>query len=258
MLVKAAINGGRSKAEHAAVPITPEEQASAVIECLRVGANAIHLHVRSPAFNLLQTHGEGISGEKESLYTEDVALTILAVRAAAPKATVGVSTGAWILPDADARWRAVSAWEVLPEFASVNFSETGSVELAKMLLSRGVEVEAGLCDAEAAEVFLNSGLAANCIRVLLEPQEQEMKEALEKVAAMEKVLNSAALQLPPFLLHGTEATVWPMMDEALARGYDIRIGLEDTLVMPDGKVARDNVELVTEAVRRGQAASERQ
>jgi uncharacterized protein (DUF849 family) len=94
--------------------------------------------------------------------------------------------------------------------------------------------------------------------VLLEPQEQEMKEALEKVAVMEKVLNSAALQLPPFLLHGTEATVWPMMDEALARGYDIRIGLEDTLVMPDGKVARDNVELVTEAVRRGQAASERQ
>ena len=51
-------------------------------------------------------------------------------------------------------------------------------------------------------------------------------------------------------LHGTEATVWPMMDEAITRGYDVRIGLEDTLVMPDGRIARDNAELVTEAVRR--------
>jgi uncharacterized protein (DUF849 family) len=41
-----------------------------------------------------------------------------------------------------------------------------------------------------------------------------------------------------------------MMEESIARGYGVRIGLEDTLVMPDGWVARDNAELVTEAVRR--------
>jgi uncharacterized protein (DUF849 family) len=45
-----------------------------------------------------------------------------------------------------------------------------------------------------------------------------------------------------------------MLDEANARGYDVRIGLEDTLVMPDGRVAKDNAELVTEAVRRVSAA----
>lgn len=34
-----------------------------------------------------------------------------------------------------------------------------------------------------------------------------------------------------------------MVDEALVRGYDTRIGLEDTLRMPDGSLAHDNVVL---------------
>jgi hypothetical protein len=89
--------------------------------------------------------------------------------------------------------------------------------------------------------------------VLLEPQEQQVERALETVSAIEKVLESGTVELTrliPLLLHGTEATAWPMMDEAIARGYDVRIGLEDTLVMPDGRVAQDNTELVAEAVRR--------
>lgn len=246
MLIKAAINGGRSKAEHTAAPVSPDEQAAAVVDCLKAGANAIHLHVRS-------TSSDGsIHSEKESLYAEDVARTLLAVRSLSPHAQIGVSTGAWILPE-PARLQAVTAWEVLPDFASVNFGEDGAAELARLLLSRGVDVEAGLCDADAAEVFLKSGLAPRCIRVLLEPQEQEMEHAIETVGAIEKVLVSGLLEFPrrlPFLLHGTEATAWPMMGEAITRGYDMRIGLEDTLVLPDGKKAQDNAELVAEAMRR--------
>src|SRR5438309_195284 len=204
MLIKAAINGGRSKAEHPAAPVSPDEQATAVVECLKAGAKAIHLHVRS---SLSDT---SIDSEKESLYAEDVARTLLAVRSVSPNAKVGVSTGAWILPDPTARLQAVIAWEVLPDFASVNFSEDGAAELARLLLSRTVDVEAGLCDAVAAEVFLKSGLAPRCVRVLLEPQEQKMERALETVDAIEKVLNSRPLELPPRLLHGTEVTTWPM------------------------------------------------
>ncbi len=254
MLIKAAINGGRTKAEHAAVPITPEEQAASVVQCLRAGAGAIHLHVRSTSSD------ENTQSEKESLYAGDVARTLSAVwssamkaKIGARKAQIGISTGAWILPDPAARLQAVAGWKLLPGFASVNFSEVGAVELAQLLLSRGVGVEAGLCDSNAAEVFLKSNLAARCIRVLLEPQEQEMDRALETVNAIEKVLESGVLEvtrLIPLLLHGTEATVWPMMDEAIARGYDVRIGLEDTLALPDGRGAQDNAELVAEAVRR--------
>ncbi|MGH9929493.1 MAG: 3-keto-5-aminohexanoate cleavage protein [Pyrinomonadaceae bacterium] len=243
VLIKAAINGGRSRTEHEAIPVTPDEQAAAVVECAAVGANVIHLHIRSTS---------GDPSERESLQAADVARTLLAVRFASPKAQIGVSTGAWILPDVVARFEAVKVWEVLPDFVSVNFSEDGAVELAGLLLSRRVDVEAGLCDAATAEVFLKSGLATRCIRALIEPQEQELESALQTVNAIERVLRSGAVELP-LLLHGTEATVWPMMDEAIARGYDVRVGLEDTLVLPDGRMARDNAELVMEAMRRVRA-----
>ena len=245
MLLKAAINGGRKRQEHPAVPVSPAELAADVVECLKAGAGSIHLHVRSTSD----------SSEKESLAKEDVEPTLRAVLNVAPVERIGVSTGAWILPH-PARLEAAKSWAVLPGFASVNFGEEGAVDLAKLLLSRRVAVEAGLCDADAAQIFLQSGLATNCLRVLLEPQEQELKSAIETVNAMENVLKSVATDLS-FLLHGTEATAWPMMDEAVARGYDVRIGLEDTLVLPDGRIAKDNVELVTEAVRRVRAVRKR-
>jgi uncharacterized protein (DUF849 family) len=216
-----------------------------------------------------------IASEKESLYVDDVSRTLEAVRSAAPNSAIGVSTGAWILPDLLTRLKAVAAWEVLPDFASVNFIEEGAAELAGDLMEHGVDIEVGLSDATAAEIFLQSGLAwleaansltavktGRLIRVLIEPQEQEMEPALANVRAIENVLTSKeapqrpALSQLPRLLHGTEATAWPMLDEAIKRGYGVRIGLEDTLVMPDSRVARDNAELVTEAVRRAKSGKQ--
>jgi uncharacterized protein (DUF849 family) len=40
------------------------------------------------------------------------------------------------------------------------------------------------------------------------------------------------------------------MDEAAARGYDSRVGFEDTLELPDGTLAPNNAVLVAEARRR--------
>jgi uncharacterized protein (DUF849 family) len=236
--MKAAINGGRTRKDHAAVPVSPVELAADAVECLKAGAGAVHLHVRSTATR----------SEKESLDKADIDSTLDAVFAVIPKERIGISTGGWILPH-PARLEAAKKWAVLPGFASVNFGEKGAPELAQLLLSRGVAIEAGLCDAKSARILLESGLATSCLRLLLEPQEQELQSAIETVKAMENVLRSVPANLS-ILLHGTEATAWPMMDVAIARGYDVRIGLEDTLVLPDGRTAKDNVALVAEAVRR--------
>lgn len=260
VIIKAAVNGGRSKAEHTAVPVSPDELAADVVDSLKAGANAIHLHVRSckdhqpfdSQDESLRSEKASLHSENESLYAEDVTRTLIAVRSASPTAQIGITTGAWILPELAERLKAVAEWEVLPQFASVNFIEDGAIELARLLLSIGVGVEAGLSDANAAEVFLKSDLAASCIRVLLEPQEQKMSHALETVRAIERALKSGRIELPR-VLHGTETTAWPMMDEAIARGYGVRIGFEDTLVLPDGRLAGSNAELVTEAVRRVRA-----
>ena len=236
MLIQAAINGARSPVAHAALPVTPAEQAAAAVESVAAGAGAIHLHVR------------GADG-RESLAAGDVARALQAIRAAAPGVPVGVSTGAWIIPDPDLRFATVAAWTVLPDYASVNFHEEGATALAGLLLSRGVAIEAGLASPRAAELFAASGLAERCLRVLLEPQERDSRAALETVAGVETVLDHAGVTVKR-LLHGTDGTTWPLIDEAAARGYDTRVGLEDTLTLPDGVRAPGNAALVAEACRR--------
>jgi uncharacterized protein (DUF849 family) len=44
-----------------------------------------------------------------------------------------------------------------------------------------------------------------------------------------------------------------VLDEAVRRGLDARIGLEDTVQLPDGSRAVDNVSLLVTAVARGAA-----
>jgi len=165
----------------------------------------------------------------------------------APDRQIGVSTGAWIIPDPATRADAISAWNALPDFASVNFSEEGAYEVAQILLKKNVGVEAGVCDANAAERFVDSGLASRCLRVLLEPQEQEIEQARVTVTEIKEVLDRAKIDIP-YVLHGTEATTWGIMNDARVLGYGIRVGFEDTLTFADGTVARSNAELVQEAM----------
>ena len=234
MLIKAAINGGRTKTDHPSIPVSPDEIASAVVESLIAGASAIHLHIRS-------------QDSRESLAAEDLARTLQVVRVEAPDGQIGVSTGAWIIQDPAARVETISAWTALPDFASVNFNEEGAYEVAQILLQRNVGVEAGICDANTAEIFVDSGLASRCLRVLLEPQEQQIEQASVTVKEIKAVLDRAKIDIPR-VLHGTEATTWEIMKDAIVLDYGIRVGFEDTLTFADGTVARSNAELVKEAI----------
>lgn len=72
------------------------------------------------------------------------AAVLAAVRQACPGVPVGVTTGAWIEPDPSRRLELVRSWTVLPDFASVNFSENGAVRLCEELLRRGIGIEPGL------------------------------------------------------------------------------------------------------------------
>jgi uncharacterized protein (DUF849 family) len=63
-----------------------------------------------------------------------------------------------------------------------------------------------------------------------------------------RVLEGSGIHLPR-VQHGHDAAVWPLLEDALAHGYDVRIGLEDTLLMPEGSRARGNAELVAAAAR---------
>jgi uncharacterized protein (DUF849 family) len=239
VLLKACLNGGRQLDDHPRCPITPAELAADGAAALAAGAEALHVHPRDE---------DGF----ESLAAHDVAATVEAMREIVDS-LIGVTTGAWILPDADERLRTVEAWTVLPDFASVNFHETGAAELAKSLLDRDVAVEAGVFGPEAATALAASGLADRLVRILLEPREESIDDAIATVDAVEQTLDGVAPDVPR-LLHGQNSTAWDLLAEAARRGYDTRIGLEDTIRLPDGSRTPDNAELVRAALAHYRAA----
>jgi uncharacterized protein (DUF849 family) len=234
MLVVAALNGGRSPADHQAMPVSPTQLAAATAEAAGAGAGAVHFHVR------------GADG-RESLAAADVGGAVAKVRR--HRVPFGISTGAWIISEPAQRLGAVAEWTLLPDFVSINFDEEGAAELASFFLGRNVALEAGVANPFAAEQLVRSGLGNRCLRIMFEPREQVAADAMATVAQTEAVLDAAAVRAPR-LLHGVDATAWPLVDAAGARGYATRIGFEDTLTLPDGKVAGGNGELVRAALAR--------
>jgi uncharacterized protein (DUF849 family) len=234
-MLKACLNGARRPADHPCCPVTPVDLAAAGAAAVAAGAAALHVHPR------------GDDGA-ETLDGTAIAAAVDALRASVT-VPIGVSTGAWFLPDPDDRLRAIDGWTALPDFASVNIHEAGALRIAQALLDRGVGVEAGIWTADAARTLVDSGLADRCLRFLYEPMEQDVDAALANVAGIERTLAGVAPAIPR-LLHGIFATAWPVFEHAAAHGYDTRIGLEDTLVRPDGSPATDNADLVRIAAQR--------
>ena len=140
-----------------------------------------------------------------------------------------------------------------PAGLRVGQHEPGSAELARALPELGIAAEAGLWTALSAHRLADEYLARLCLRVLVEPQEAAPAAALVTIAAVDAVLDEAAIDLQR-VYHGRDATAWPVIDAMLARGRDVRVGLEDVLTLPDGRPARDNTELVEVALALARAS----
>ncbi|QEN15950.1 3-keto-5-aminohexanoate cleavage protein [Mycolicibacterium sp. ELW1] len=228
--VKACINGARTPDQHVGLPVSPEQLAAAAVAAHTAGAMAVHLHPKTP---------DGV----DSLEPATVAAAVSAVRHAVPGLPLGVTTGFWALPDPQKRLHAVESWTVLPDFASVNWHEPGAQDLAELLLSRGIGVEAGIFHADAAESWASSPLAPHCLRVMVElPADGDTATADDLLARIGRAESPA-----PMLLHGLDDSCWPLLAHAGLRGVQTRIGLEDTVALPDGSPAPGNAELVAAA-----------
>jgi uncharacterized protein (DUF849 family) len=229
-VLQACLNGSRAPDEHPALPVTPEQLAEAARTAVDAGAETLHIHPKD---------GDG----KDSLAPDLVAAAVSAVRAAAPGVPVGTTTGAWAVVSPSQRFDVVRSWQVVPDFASVNWHEDGAAELAELLIERGIGVEAGLWTRDIAAEFVKHPLAPRCLRIMGEPMEGGT-DALIQGAAIGVAVAELGM---PVLLHGMNEGAWPVLRMAASRLFDVRIGLEDVLTLPDGTPAPDNAALVAAA-----------
>jgi uncharacterized protein (DUF849 family) len=226
MAVMACLNGGRTRTEHPAVPQSASELAADAIAVRRAGAFAVHLHPRDRR-------------GKPTLDAAPCDVAVAAIRAAVPGLPVGLSTAEAIDRDPFARAAAVRAWRRAPDFISVNLSELGWAGIVRAAVHSGISVEAGLATPEQAEELTGSPFAHQVVRALVEVR----GGADEARAIADRVPDGV-----PQLWHGYGERTWEVLAAGGAAGFDVRIGLEDALVLPDGRRAADNAELVAAAV----------
>ncbi|MFI6015682.1 3-keto-5-aminohexanoate cleavage protein [Streptomyces sp. NPDC051243] len=232
-MIQVCLNGPRGADDGARVPLSPEAMAESAAAAVAAGATDVHVHPKTPC-------------GQDSLSPRVLAPVLEAIRARV-SVPVGVTTGAWAEPDPVARPARIRSWVVLPDHASVNWHEEGAEDVAAALIERGVGVEAGIWSGtDGAARFAASPLGPRVLRVLAEVTDPAAQTAEESARALLAELGSAFGR--PMLLHGQDGGAWPVLRLAGRLGLATRIGLEDTLLLPDGEQARSNAQLVAEGL----------
>jgi uncharacterized protein (DUF849 family) len=235
MFLKAAINGGRTRAEAPTVPLTPEEIATDASRAVALGAAVVHAHARTP------------DGE-QTIHPDAIGAMVRAVRAADPSVIIGTTTGLWTCAGHDERMRHLSEWPegALPDFASIAFSEEGAAEAAELLLSRGIVLESAVWSMDDVSSLLASPTLHDNVRILIEPETADAERAVAECREIAGVLREAGTPCS-ILYHGHNDTAWPVLRAAVEDGVEARIGLEDVTCGSAGEAA-DNAAMIAEAM----------
>ncbi len=231
LFVQAALNGDR---RHPAVPRTAGEIAKDAKAAVAAGAQSVHIH----AFD---------DNDDETLDGDACAKALRATRSACPGIPISLTTSASIVSDPAERLRIVSSWTELPDLITANQGEEGIVELCELLMSRGVEIEAGLLSVDDARKFVAAPAHLRFRRVLIEPLDIDPEVAVRHASEMEGIVTTAGISFDQ-VHHGYGIACWAVNQRAISRGHAIRTGLEDVAVLPDGSDAESNAQLVRIAV----------
>ena len=234
-VLQACLNGARPLGSHPALPVSSAQLAADAAAVAALGVTSLHLHPRDLV---------GL----EVLAGPEVATTVAVVRAAVPGVEIGVTTGGWIQRDPVRRAELVAGWAGLaagrPDVASVNVHEDGWREVCAALHQAGVGIELGVFHVEAARTLAAAGPPPGTRRILAEVQ-----PGTDPIPSAEALLRELEPLGQPVLLHGEDDTAWPVLTHAARLELDTRIGLEDTLLLPDGTTTPDNATLITLAHR---------
>ncbi len=231
-------NGPWGKDVHPGLPVSADELIDELRECFAAGATGVHLHVRDDA-------------GAETLDPVVVNETCRRVREIAGDGVeIGLTTGAWIVPDRADRIAMIREWEGV-DCATVNLSEDGFELVMAAMLETGTGIDVGLWSPAEMPRLLASGLLPRAARVSIELDPGEpyyLAGPPEEVAQRVNDLLDEAGSTCPRLTHGMNDWTWPLVRDAFRRGHDTRVGFEDSVLLPDGSTATTNADLVRAAV----------
>ena len=265
VIISCAVTGsGDSVDKHPAIPITPEEIATAAIEAAKAGAAIAHIHVREP--------GTGKASRRVDLYREVVERIRESDTDVVINLTTGMGGDLFLGPDESPldltentdlvgqveRMRHVE--ELLPEICSLdcgsfNYDEGNYVYVstpgmlrlgAQRLQAIGVKPELEVFDLGHVS-FAKQLFAEN---LLDDPPLFQVCLGI-RWGAEANTRNFTAMvdQLPPganWAGFGVGALEMPMVAQAVLLGGNVRVGLEDNLYLERGVFA-SNTQLVERA-----------
>ena len=233
-MLQACLNGARTRRDHAKIPLSPDELAQDAAEVIAAGAAELHVHPR------------GDDGS-ETLDPGDVAVALGAIRMKLPFVPVGISTREGIRTDRSRGFDQMKAWRVMPDYVSVNLSEEDAPEIMALMRVKDIGVEAGLATVADAERFVMLPLARESLRILVEIDfEKDVTKAIALAEDIMGVLANHRVALP-LLLHGFDESVWPLYRKSRELGIDSRLGFEDGVHLPDGRIAASNRDIIAAA-----------
>jgi uncharacterized protein (DUF849 family) len=233
-------NGPWGKDVHPNIPVTLDDVLADLRECFRAGAIGVHLHVRDE------------SGA-ETLDPAAVTRTCRQVREAGAEvgvaAEIGLTTGAWIVPDLASRISMIREWEGV-DCATVNLSEPGFEDVMQAVADAGIGIDVGLWAPVEIDVLLDSGFLQLVQRISIELAPGEPYFLTGEPSELAQQINDrldAAGSACPRLTHGMKEWTWPLIADAFRRGHHTRVGFEDSVYLPDGTEAQSNAQLVQAA-----------
>ena len=249
VILAVAPNGARkTKADHPALPMTPDEIAATAAQCRDAGAAMIHLHVRD---------AEG----RHSLDVETYRAAIAAVEAAVGRdLVIQVTSEAAGLYQAEAQMQMVR--ELKPEAVSLAVreivpdaaAESAAADFLAWVRAEGISPQYILYSDEDLRRF--DDLVARGVV----PGARQL--VLFVLGRYTKDQRSEPKDLMPFLAANRRDHLWSVCAfgpretacavAAAALGGHVRVGFENNLHLPDGSLAPDNAALIA-AVTEGLA-----
>ncbi|MDK1388812.1 3-keto-5-aminohexanoate cleavage protein [Sinorhizobium sp. 8-89] len=248
--IAVAPNGGRrSKADHPALPLTPDELAADATACLESGACMIHIHVR----------------DRDGRHLLDAGVYRAAI--AAIRAAVDDELVIQITSEALGIYRPAEQMEVVrkvrPEAVSIALREllpdesheTGFAQFLEWLRSERIVPQIILYTPEEAAL-----LAALTARGLIPFEHLPVLFVLGRYAVEQRAMPSDLLAFlapgMPRFAHWSVCAFGPREAACVTAGAlfggHVRVGFENNLWLPDGSLASDNAALVaasSEALR---------